>query len=170
MSIDFSVLTEHAQENAPHPGSARDTVSRQNEHYVPPAHVASQQATYHPVDTKSLMPEEAVPRTMQLSASNPFAQLLPRDMRRRRAVIIPVSNDIALAENKEMASQAYAGLVNGNSVSTFGMTAYIPKGTVVTIEHRDLMWAVVSTTASTSTVTVIVERYAENVLCPVLSR
>jgi hypothetical protein len=162
--IDFEVLGQHNTDNPPAPGSARDTVGRQNEHQAAAAtpNPVNENA-YRAIDVKAAMPEEAVPRTVQLSVSNPYVLLLPRDMRRRRATIIPVTNDIALAENKEMASQAYAGLVNGTSVSTFGMTAYIPKGTAVVIEHRDLMWAVVSTTASTSPVTVIVERYAEDV-------
>ena len=101
-------------------------------------------------------PEEAIPRTLQLSGTNPFGMLLPRDMQRRRAVIMPQGNDVWLCESREMASQA-----NASAVATFSLGAYIPKGTVIALESRDQLWAAVSTTSSTTSIAVIVERYAD---------
>jgi hypothetical protein len=164
MSIDLEALGQHESIHVPAPGSARDMVAQAAQHETSTAPAPEPAPRkIKSIDTKTAMPEESIPRTMQLSQSNPFLQVLPRDMQRRRAIIIPISNDVALAESRQSASLAYQTYLNGNSVSTFNMSAYIPAKTTVVIEHRDEVWAVVSTTASTSPVTVIVERYAEGV-------
>lgn len=148
----------------PHPGSRLDAVSRANAHAAPTATVPGEAPRgASTVAVHSDMPELCIPRTMQLSAINPVVQLLPQDMRRRRATIIAVTNPVLLAETIELAQNAATFVQGGGSAPTFQGTAYIPTGVAVTIEHRDVMYAAVSTTASTSPVTVITERYAEGV-------
>lgn len=112
------------------------------------------------VQTHSAMPEETIPRTMALGPANPYLAVLPRDMRRRRAVLLPVDNDVVLCESIELA-QNVAGQVSAGADATSLTTGfYLPKGTALTVESRDLMYAVITTTSGPSRVSVVVERYA----------
>jgi hypothetical protein len=149
--------------STPHPGSRRDATAQAAEHETPDlTHEHGHQAAEPKMTlaTRSDMPEESIPRTLTLSAANPYLAALPRDMRRRRAVLIPVDNDVILCETKELA-QAVATLVAGGTAATALATGfYLPKGTPLPIESRDWMFAAATTTASTSRVSVLVERYA----------
>jgi hypothetical protein len=159
MSFDFAVLGAQAQEQQPHPGSVRDMVGQSEQQAssaLPPGESAAGEFT---VPVKPDVAEECVPRTQILSAANPFLQILPRDMRRSRAVVIPVTNPVYLCESPDLASQIAAYVIAGGT-AVQPMGAYLPTSVGVPLDHRDAMWAVVSTTASTSPVTVIVQRFA----------
>lgn len=144
----------------PHPGGSVDMTHR--------ADMAATDGVAIPVNEPSPVggfvvpvrqdnPEECIPRTVQLGASNnTYLPLLPMDMQRRRAVIVPVNNDIWISENKDRASQA-AGI---NPSTGYSMAAHIPSGTNLVVESRGELW-VSSTTAATTSIAVIVERYAE---------
>lgn len=149
-------------EHVPHPGSRRDAVSAA-EHHSAPAPAAPQEMpeVHFTVNTRSDMPEECIPRTMVLSATNPYLAILPRDMRRRRAVIVPIDNDVVLAESKELAQAVATSVTGGAAATTLSTGMYVPKSTVITLESRSWMFAAISTTASTSRVSVLVERYAD---------
>jgi hypothetical protein len=147
----------------PHPGSRTDAVGTAMRHEDPGDHLPLNRGREMPdfaVATRQDMPEECVPRTLQLSANNPYLPILPRDMRRRRAVIIPVTNDVVLTETKEGAQAVAALVAGGGTASTYGNGAYVPKGTVYVIESRDWMFAAITTTSTSSPVSVTVERYA----------
>lgn len=153
-------------ERVPHPGSRLDRSASAAAQAAPGPEVTPEQPgqlTPVTVNVRSDMPEETIPRTMQLGAANPYLPILPRDMRRRRAVIIPVTNDIVLCETRALAQQVAAVVAASGTASTLVAGAYVPKGTVVVLESRDWMFAAVTTTASASPVTVIAERYADPV-------
>lgn len=157
MSTDFQLLDFH-EDHTPHPGSARDMVSRGQETLaVLPEDVPEVNYT---VPVRVEPPEECVPRTQILSSTNPVLQILPRDMRRCRAVIIPITNAVYLCESPDLASQLATNVIGGTT-AVQGMGAYIPVNVGVPIEHRDAMWCAISSTASTSPVAVIVQRYAD---------
>lgn len=146
----------------PNPGSALDMTARAEKQTTP-------DATFVALDDPGIdviipvrpdVAEECVTNTVLLSSTNPFLLMLPRDMRRSRAVIVPVTNAIYLAQSKDVASQISAYITSGNTAVT-NMGAYIPANVGVPLDHRDQMWAIISTTVGTSPVSVIVERYAE---------
>lgn len=148
--------------HVPHPGSRLDRVASATAQEAPAHHAGPETAQEMPylVATRSDMPEETIPRTLVLGASNPYLAALPRDMRRRRAVIVAIDNDVILAESKELA-QAVATLVAGGTAAAALSTGfYLPKGVALPLESRDWMFAAATTTASTSRVSVVVERYA----------
>ncbi len=105
-------------EHVPHPGSRLDRVASAAAQESPAHHAATQDTQDGPfvVQTRSDMPEEAIPRTLLLSANNPYLPILPRDMRRRRAVIIPISAAVVLCETKELAQLAAALATTGDLV------------------------------------------------------
>lgn len=141
------------------PFGATDTVNKAQAAAQPMVIPVNEPVPAEPfvVPVRQDQPEITVPRTLQLSATNPFTQILPMDMQRRRALIIPIANAIWLSENKDLASQA-----NGNTAATaWGSSAWVPAGTVFEVQSRAQLWATVSTTASTTAVAVMVERYIE---------
>lgn len=155
-------------EHVPHPGSRLDATAKAAEHEAPPqVPQASGGEQLFVVQTRSDMPEECIPRTLILSATNPYLPILPRDMRRRRAVIIvPPSTPgepVMLCETKELAQQAAAFAAGGGTAPAPGLGGYIPAGTTLVIESRDWMFAAITQTSNASPVTVIVERYAHTV-------
>lgn len=139
------------------PFGATDTVNKAQEAAQPVIPV-NEPVPAEPfvVPVRQDQPEIVVPRTLQLSVTNPFVQILPMDMQRRRALIIPITNPIWISENKDLASQA-----NGSTAATsWGSSAWVPANTVFEVQSRGQLWAT-STTASTTAVAVMVERYIE---------
>jgi hypothetical protein len=86
-----------------------------------------------------------------LSAGNPTARLLPRDSHRRSAVILAIDNDVYLTTDPGLAAN-----LAGTAIGTGGF--YLPKGTPVPITNTAEWFAAATTTASTSRVSVIVNR------------
>lgn len=155
-------MTETGYAHVPHPGSRLDAVAQAAEHETPPQTGAQDYKTgrLFTVATRSDMPEETVPRTLVLSSANPYLAALPRDMQRRRAVLLAIDNDVVLAESKELA-QAIATLVAaGAAASTLTGGFYLSKGVPLPLESRDWMFAAATTTATASRLSVVVERYA----------
>jgi hypothetical protein len=152
-------MTEQWQ---PHPGSRLDAsaIAAAAEE-SPPGAPQPEDAPALPftVPVRVENPEECIPRTIILSAANPVLPIMPRDMRRLRAIIIPVANAVYLTESQELAAQI-AAYIAGGGTAVVGMGSYLPVGQPVPLDHRDTMWAAVTTTASVSPVTVIVQRYA----------
>jgi hypothetical protein len=153
---DFTLETLHT----PAPGSSRDMVAQQS---------AQAEVTYIPADNPpvdTIIPvrpdvaEECIPRTLQLSVTNPVLQILPRDMRRTRAIVIPTANPVYLTESVDLAQQIATTVIAGTT-TTQSQGGYIPVNVGVPLDHRDAMYAAISATATTSPVTVIVQRYAE---------
>jgi hypothetical protein len=159
MSYDFDTLNAHANEQTPNPGSARDMVSRANDQETPAPFPVDNPSVDLIVPVRPDVAEECVTQTMLLSSTNPFLLMLPRDMRRSRAVVIPVTNAVYLTTNKDIASQISTYITAGNTAVT-SLGAYIPQNVGVPLDHRDQMFAVISTTVGTSPISVIVERYA----------
>ena len=154
------ILAEQALNQTPHPGSSRDMVAKANDASTPVAQPESEPTFAYTVPVRVETPEECIPRTSLLSSTNPVMQILPRDMRRCRAVIIPITNPVYLCESPDLASQIATSVIGGSTAIT-SMGAYLPVSVGVPIDHRDVMYAAISTTASTSPITVIVQRYAE---------
>lgn len=148
----------------PHPGSrlaaSQNAAAQETGNATVPVDQESGEETFV-VQTRTEMPEETIPRTLTLGPNNPYLPVLPRDMKRRRAVVLAVDNDVVLCESKELA-QTVAGLVSGGAAATsLANGFYLPKGTPLPIESRDWMFAVVTTTSGNSRVSVVVERYAD---------
>jgi hypothetical protein len=135
-------------------------VAQANQAETPTVQPENEPAFAYTVPVRIETPEECVPRTQVLSVTNPFMLILPRDMRRCRAVIIPVTNPVYLCESPDTASQIAAYAIAGNTAVT-SMGAYLPVNVGVPIDHRDVMYCAISSTASTSPVSVIVQRYAD---------
>lgn len=150
-------------EHVPHPGGMLDAVATAAQHEAPLLHPGEMAPECFPVvvATRSDMPEEVIPRTMLLGSVNPYLAILPRDMRRRRAVIIAGSEPVVLTESKELAQQVVSAVQAGGAAVTLGVGGYVPANTTITLESRDWMFAAI-TSQVTSPVTVIVERYAED--------
>jgi len=150
-------------EHVPHPGSRLDATAKAAEHEAPPGMAAGPSAEsgrMFTVPTSDAMPEETIPRTLVLSAANPYLTVLPRDMRRRRAVLLAVDNDVMLCETRDLAQQVATAVAGGAAASTLTTGFYLPKGVPLPLESRDWMIAAATTTASTSRVSVVAERYA----------
>lgn len=153
-------MTE-ASTHVPAPGSRMEAAAAAAAHEAAPAAPPAPSDEGLPVvGTRDEMPEECVPRTLMLSASNPYLPLAPRDMRRRRLIITPVVNDVIICETRELAQQIAAALSAGQTAASLGIGAYIPVGRVIDLQSRDWLWAAVTTLAGTSPLTVIAERYA----------
>lgn len=148
--------------HVPHPGSRIERTQSAAAQAAPVAEVPPLDAeTPYVVQMRNDMPEETIPRTLLLGAGNPLLPALPRDMRRRRAVILAIDNDVVLCETKDLA-QAVATLVAGGAAATtLSMGFYLSKGVAIALESRDWMFAAATTTASNSRVSVVVERYAD---------
>jgi hypothetical protein len=146
----------------PHPGGRVDSVSAAAAAEMPPTTTQPEDAPAvgFTVPVRVQTPEECVPRTQILSTTNPFLQILPRDMRRCKAVIVPVTNAIYLCESADLAGQIATNVIAGTTTIQ-GMGAYLPANVGIPIEHRDAMYAAIASTASTSPVSVIVQRYAD---------
>jgi hypothetical protein len=140
-----------AQHQDQHHQQATDQSGAQSEAHDLSAYVIS---------TADAMPEETIPRIITLSAANPYLRILPRDAARRRAVILPIDNDVVFVESADLAGQLAAQVAGGATAASLILGAYWSKGVVLPIESRDQMFAVATTQASTSRVSVVVERYA----------
>jgi hypothetical protein len=88
-------------------------------------------------------------RCVSLSANNQYFLLLPRQPRRRSAVVLAVDNDVYLCS-----SQALAQQVAGTTTSSEGF--YLPKSIAVPVNNRAPVWVACTTTGSSSRVSVIV--------------
>jgi len=112
------------------------------------------------VQTRSHMPEECIPRTVILSASNPYLPAAPMDEKRRKVTIVVQVNAVYLCESRDQASQAAAFVAASGTNPGYGIGAYLPAGTYV-LESRGRLWLAASTTVSATPVAVIAERYAD---------
>lgn len=119
---------------------------------IPPGYV---------LPSTEIMPAEVVPRCVVLAASNPFLRVLPRDMDRRRAVLLAVDNDVVFVETIELAQQLAAQVAGGAAATTLTLGAYWPKGVPIPFESRDQVFVVATTIASSTRVSLIVERHAK---------
>lgn len=108
-----------------------------------------------------IMPAEVIPRCIVLDGRNPFLRVLPRDMGRRRAVLLAVDNDVVFVEKVELAQQLTAQVAGGAAATTLTLGSYWSKGVPLALESRDEMFVVATTVASTSRVSLVVERHAE---------
>jgi hypothetical protein len=154
-------MTETYQ-HVPHPGSRLDAVAQAEFHQGNQVPLAEPEPQYGGVvvATRSDMPEECIPRTLLLGSANPYLTILPRDMRRRRAVVIAGSVPVVLCETKELAQQVTSFVQGGGAAVTLGVGGYLPANTVIVLESRSWLFAAI-TAQTASPVTVIVERYAE---------
>ena len=87
---------------------------------------------------------------VNVSSSNPVAQLLPKDAQRRSAVVVAVDNAMWISYSQGTASGA-AG--SGSGTTAF----YLPQGIAIPIDSRQIVY-VSSTTAGPSRISVIVSR------------
>jgi hypothetical protein len=90
-------------------------------------------------------------RVLVLAANQPQRQLLPRDLKRRAAVIIAVDNDVYITPDEGTASG-----IAGTATALTGF--YLPKGTPIPIVSTAEFWVACTTTASTSRVSVLYSR------------
>lgn len=103
------------------------------------------------IPVRNETPAQGVGSCTVLSAANPVLPLLPRDPRRRHALVLAVDNDVYLASSLELA-QGLAGAATG--VSGF----YLPKGIVVPVVNKAAWWAAATTTGSSSRISVMVDK------------
>lgn len=149
------IVTEMAEPLAgfmPHPGSRMERTGSAAAQEAPDHHEAVP-APEQPfvVTTHSHMPEETIPRTVVLGSANPFLPVLPRDLRRRRAVLIATVSPVILCETKELAQQAAAAIAAGVTPASVNMGAYLPVGVALQVESRGLVYAVATSfTAATA--------------------
>ena len=101
------------------------------------------------LDVRNDTPTLGVARCERLSANNPWSLLLPRNPRRRSAMVLAVDNDVYLCS-----SQALAQSVAGSAAATDGF--YLPKGIVVPVTYQAPVWVACTTTGSSSRVSVLV--------------
>lgn len=106
-----------------------------------------------------VMPAETIPRAVALGAANPYLRILPRDIDRRRAVILAIDNDVLFTESEDLARQLATSVAGGATAASLLTGAYWSKGIPLPIESRDQMFVVATTQAGLSRVSVIVERY-----------
>lgn len=104
-------------------------------------------------------PSECIPRTAILTATNPFVRLLPEDQDRWRAIITAIANPVYLTQTYELAQQLAAAVIGGQT-AVDGRGAWCPTGTGYPLQHKGELFAVITTTASVSPVSVITERFA----------
>lgn len=90
-------------------------------------------------------------RCVSLSASNPYLAILPRDPRRRRAVLVAVDADVYVCSSPDLAAYVAGG---NTSADAF----YLPKGVPLAVQSKAALWAACTTTASASRVSVLVEK------------
>ena len=107
--------------------------------------------TFVPISVRDESPALGSAHCVALSSNNTVRPVLPQDPRRRRAVLLAVDNDVYLASSLETAQAA-----EGATTSTFAF--YLPKSIPVPITSKAAFWAAASTTASTSRVSVLVEK------------
>lgn len=152
-----------AAAHVPHPGSRLDRVASAAAQEAPVAPGPGQDPAEpsYIVATRADMPEETIPRTILLGAGNPFLSSLPRDSRRRRAVLLAIDNDVVLAESKELAQNVAAAVAGGAAAATLATGFYLSKGIAIALESRAQMFIVATTTGTASRVSVVVERYAD---------
>jgi hypothetical protein len=86
-----------------------------------------------------------------LSSGNPVLRLLPRDSHRKAAVILAIDNDVYLTTDEGLART-----LQGNATGAGGF--YLPAGTPIPVTDTAEWWAAATTTATTSRVSVMVNR------------
>lgn len=127
------------------------------EYFAEPA--ASPVEAEFTVNTRAVVPEQAVYRTVVLSSVNPFSQLTGRDPGKFKLLVIALSNPVYLCESPEMAMDVVNYVVNLSGTDVYTSGAYIPVGVPVPLENTGPLYAAVSTTESVSPVAVIVQRF-----------
>lgn len=140
----------------PKPGGMVDTVRRQKQAEQDQAAaipVVADEHGYPAVRVRLEQPAAGIARTITLSSANPSAQLLPRDLTRRSAVILAVDNDVWLSY-----SQGTAQDLSGTSGA--GSAFYLPAGIAIPVDGQAQLWASPTTTATSSRVSVIVAKDA----------
>lgn len=150
------------EDYTPHPGSRMDATARAAEAEAP---AVPAEPTGLPVPPEYVVPvrfdtpTDCIPRTLILSATNPVLPVMPRDLGRWRAIITPAVNPVYITESPDLADQILAQVLAGSTaVQTMG--AWLPAGTGYPLQHKDVLYAVVTTVATVSPVSVITERYA----------
>jgi hypothetical protein len=103
------------------------------------------------VHVRQEMPETGVARCIKLSSANPWLPLLPQDPNRQSAVILAIDNDVYICSSLETAMLS-AG------AATYAHAFYLPAGTPIPISNRGAYWVACTTTASTSRVSVLINR------------
>lgn len=109
--------------------------------------------------TRIETPSECIPRTANLSTNVPFTRLLPEDQGRWRAIITAIANPVYLTETFELAQQLAAAVAAGQTAVDM-RGAWCPVGVGYPLQHKGEMFAVVTTLATVSPVSVITERFA----------
>jgi len=109
-------MTDTMPDYTPAPGSARDAVAQAAQHEAAPEHAkpTAAEASFV-VNTRSDMPEETIPRTLVLGSANPYLMVLPRDMQRRRAVLLAIDSDVIITESQELAQNVATQVAAGVS-------------------------------------------------------
>jgi hypothetical protein len=145
------------------PGGRLDAQKHDQHHQAAtdPGHGDGALPAGYVLSVAEVMPAEAIPRCVILSAANPFLPILPRDMARRRAVLCAIDNDVVFVETVELAQLVAAAVAGGAAATTLANGGYWPKGVALPVESRDRLYVVATTTASTSRVTLFVERHAQ---------
>jgi hypothetical protein len=99
-------------------------------------------------------PEMGLARCVTLNSNNQWLELVPRNPKRRNAVVLAVDNDVYLCSSREIAAQ-----VAGSATS--GLAFYLPKSIAVPILSQAPYWVACTTTASNSRVSVMVNDDSE---------
>lgn len=105
-----------------------------------------------------MSPEQGIPRSVALSATNPVSLLLSQDPDRRKAVIVADGN-VVIAGSKEEAQFA-----NANAATASIQGFYLPKNVALNVESTGVAWVTYTTTdaptgGAVTHVSVWVERY-----------
>lgn len=106
---------------------------------------------YEAIRVRDEMPDTGTARTVTLSAANPYAQLLPRDLTRRRAIVLAVDSDVWISYNEGTAQDL-------SGTSGAGSAFYLPAGIGIPFESQAQLWVSPTTTATSSRVSVLTSR------------
>lgn len=93
----------------------------------------------------------ATATTVFLNTAIPVQRLLPRDDLRRSAVVLAVDNDVYIASDPGMAWNVQGAATN---VGAF----YLSKGVPLTVASTAELWVAVTTVATSSRVSVLINR------------
>ncbi len=118
----------------PKPGSAVDTVRKQNAANAmqlssPDVIAEHENVSYEAIRVQMQEPDIGTARTITLSSANPVLPLLPVDRTRRSAIVVAVDNDVYITQDQNIANTVQGAATNGQAF-------YLPKGVVLPVDNQ----------------------------------
>lgn len=101
-----------------------------------------------PVPVRDALGSLGSARVIILGSQQPQRQLLPRDLRRRAAIVLAVDNDVYITPDEGTASG-----IAGSPTAMSGF--YLPAGIAIPVESTAEFWVACTTTATLTRVSVL---------------